>query len=220
MNQNKKNAALTLAQRIAEGVLAGILIALGGAVYLSCVGSDLIYGQYVGAFLFCLALVCICMRGYALYTGKIGLLYEKHAKADLSLLFLCLLGNLIGTVACGYLLAWVFPALKETALTLCTGKLNQGYGFGFLRAVFCGILVFLAVEIYYKNNTSLGILLCIPAFILCGFEHSIANMFYFAASGIVTLQALGYLIMILLGNSVGALVIPTLQRIRPRDTQE
>lgn len=219
----KGNIALGISQKIINGILAGILISLGGAVFLACngVGTDLM--RVVGAFLFSLALVCICMRGYALYTGKIGLLPEKHSKEDISVLLLCLLGNLIGTVAVGYLIGYIFSGtntdLKETALTLCTGKLNQGYGFGLLRAVLCGILVYLAVDIYRNNKSNIGTLLCIPAFILSGYEHSIADIFYFAASGIVSWQAFGYLILIIIGNSIGGLLIPVLQLIRPKENK-
>lgn len=215
--EQKGQAVLGVTKKVVDGVLAGILISLGGAAYLACVNPDLPYAKFIGAFLFSLALVCICMRGYALYTGKIGLLTEKHTKEDISVLLLCLLGNLIGTVVCGYLIAWVFPSLKETALSLCNGKLEQGYGFGFLRAVFCGILVYLSVDIYRNNKSAIGILLCIPAFILSGYEHSIADMFYFAASGIASFKAFLYLFMIILGNSVGGLLIPVLQLIRPKD---
>lgn len=220
MKKSFKNATLSVAQKIIDGILAGILIALGGAVYLACINAETPYSRYIGAFLFSLALVCICMRGDSLYTGKIGLLYEKHKKEDVSVLLLGLLGNLIGTVLCGYLIALMMPNLKETALTLCTGKLEQGYGFGFLRAIFCGILVYLAVDLYRNHKSSLGILLCVPAFILSGFEHSIANMFYFATSGIVSVEAFLYLLMILLGNSVGGLLFPTLHLVRPQKSQE
>ncbi len=206
---------LAVTKKTVDGVLAGMLISLGGAVFLACYSAEVAYMRYVGAFFFSLALVCICMRGYSLYTGKIGLLTEKHTKEDVSVLLLCLLGNLIGTVAFGYLLGWVFPNMKETALALCTSKLGQGYGFGLLRAVLCGILVYLSVDIYRNNKTPLGILLCIPAFILSGYEHSIADIFYFATSGIASWEAFGYLVMIIIGNSIGGLLIPVLQLIRP-----
>ena len=212
----KGDVALDILKKISEGIIAGILISLGGAVYLACNVATLPYAKYIGAFLFSLALVCICMRGYALYTGKIGLIFEKHTKDDISLLLLCLLGNAIGTIAFGYLIGWIFPSMKETALTLCTSKLDQGYGFGLLRAILCGILVYLSVDIYRNNMSPLGILLCIPAFILSGYEHSIADIFYFAASGIASGQALLYLLMIIIGNSIGGLLIPALQLIRPR----
>ncbi len=218
-NKQWKNAALSVAQNTAEGIMAGIMISLGGAVFLACSNDLPKYGKYVGALLFSLALVCICMRGYALYTGKIGLIFEKHAKKDISLLLLCLLGNAIGTFAFGYLIRFVFPAYGTFAETLCTAKLAQGYGYGFLRAVLCGLLVFISIDVYRNNQSVIAILLCIPAFILSSYEHSIADMFYFAASGIASAKAFGYLMMIILGNSVGALIIPALKLIRPKNNE-
>lgn len=221
----KGNIALGISQKIINGILAGILISLGGAVFLACNGVGIDLMRVVGAFFFSLALVCICMRGYALYTGKIGLLPEKHSKEDISVLLLCLLGNLIGTVIIGYLIGWIFSDkspdlnLKATAILLCDKKLNQGYGYGLLRALLCGILVYLSVDIYRNNKSTIGILLCIPAFILSGYEHSIADMFYFAVSGIVSWQAFGYLIIIVIGNSIGGLLIPVLQLIRPKENK-
>lgn len=218
--KNGGNIALNISKKVVDGILAGILISLGGAACLVCNGEGTDLMRVVGACLFSLALVCICMRGYALYTGKIGLLTEKHTKEDISILLLCLLGNAIGTIAFGYLIAYIFPNVKETAFALCTGKLNQGYGFGLLRGVLCGILVYLAVDIYRNHNSNIGTLLCIPAFILSGYEHSIADIFYFAASGIASWQAFGYLVMIIIGNSIGGLLIPVLQLIRPKQNKE
>lgn len=211
------NAMLSVLKKIADGILAGMLISLGGAVFLACIDSATPYSRYIGAFLFPLALLCICMRGYSLYTGKIGLIFEKHKKEDISVLLLCLLGNIIGTAAFGCLIAYVFPNVKETAFVLCTSKLGQGYLNGLLRAVLCGILVYLAIDLYRNNQTTLGILMCIPAFILSGYEHSIADMFYFATSGIASGEAFVYLLMILIGNSLGSLIIPVLQLIRPHE---
>ena len=75
---DKRNFALGISKQIIDGILAGILISLGGAVFIACYNPEIAYMRYVGAFLFSLALLCICMRGYALYTGKIGLIIEKH----------------------------------------------------------------------------------------------------------------------------------------------
>lgn len=208
-------AVRDVAGKVIEGFLAGMMISLGGAVYLACYNPETPYSKYIGAVLFSMALLCICMRGYALYTGKIGLIFEHHKKDDISLLLLCLLGNAIATIGFGYLIGYVFPSLKETALALCgeEGKLGQGYGFGFLRAFLCGILVYVAIDLYRNNKSVLGIVMCIPAFILSGYEHSIADMFYFATSGIVSWQAFIYLILIVVGNSIGALLIPTLKLV-------
>ena len=58
--------------------------------------------------------------------------------------------------------------------------------------------------------TCVGILFCIPVFILAGFEHSIADIFYFAASGIVSLPALGFIWTVILGNTLGGMILPVL----------
>ena len=193
-----------------SGVSAGIAISLGGAVFLSC------ENRYVGAVLFSVALLCICLKGYALFTGKVGFLPESHDREALQLLLLCLLGNLLGTLVCGSALRFAVPAIGERALELCTGKLTQLPAATLLRGCFCGLLMYLAVSIWRDRQTPLGILFCIPVFILSGFEHSIADMFYFAASGIVSAEAFGFLWLVVIGNALGAMLLPALDLLGKR----
>ena len=166
-------------KKILSGISAGVCICLGGAVFLAC------ENRIAGAILFSVALLCICMKGYALFTGKVGYIPEAHDKDAVSLLLLALLGNAIATVAGGYLIALGLPKLKTAAETICLSKLDQQWWETLIRGTFCGILMYLAVSTYRDNKTPLGIMFCIPVFILSGFEHSIADIFYFAASGIV-----------------------------------
>lgn len=209
-----KDTILDVAKKIVDGFLAGMLISIGGAVFLACYLEFPPIGKYVGGLFFCTALFCICVKGYALYTGRIGYVLEKHSKEDVSAMLLGLLGNLIGTVVCGYLIALAIPSIKDNAYALCTGKLEtQALWQTLIRAFFCGILVFLAVDLFKNHKTVLGIFFCIPAFIFSGYEHSIADMFYFAASGIASWQAFGFLWIVILGNSVGGLFIPLLKLI-------
>lgn len=201
-------------KKVVDGIFAGLMISLGGAVFLACYPQQ----KVVGAVLFCVGLLCVCWKGYSLYTGKIGLVLEKHSKEDISVLFLGLLGNAIATIVAGYLLAYAIPNIKTAAVALCEAKLEQGYLQDFIRAVFCGILIYLAVDIFKtQNKTPLGVLLCIPAFILSGYEHSIADMFYFAASGIASGKTVLFIFLIVLGNSVGGLVIPVISRLSKLD---
>lgn len=195
-------------KKIVSGISSGILISLGGAVFLAC------DNKYVGAALFCVALVCICIKGYSLYTGKIGFIPEKHGKEEFSVLLLGLLGNVIGTVICGYLIRFGLPALGETAEKICTLKLEQTFVSTLIRGFFCGVLMYLAVSIYRDKKTVVGILFCIPVFILAGFEHSVADMFYFAASGIVSLKAFAFIWTVILGNSIGGMILPFINRVK------
>lgn len=192
-------------KKLLSGVSAGILISIGGSIYLSC------ENKVVGAVLFSVALLCICYKGYSLFTGKIGFIPEKHDKEAVSVLLLGLLGNAVGTIAFGWLLRAAIPAIGAAAETLCQGKLdNQALWQTLVRGLMCGVLMYLAVSIFRDNKTPLGILFCIPVFILSGFEHSIADIYYFAASGIVSLRAFVFLWVVIAGNAIGAVILPLL----------
>lgn len=189
---------------VLRGFQAGVLIALGGSVFLAC------DSRYAGAALFSVALFGICMKGYSLFTGQVGYLALDHGKSAWQSLLLGLLGNAAASCGLGALVRAGLPALGETARALCLGKLDQSVFSTGVRAFFCGILMYLAVSIFREKGSALGILLCVPAFILSGFEHSIADMFYFGASGIVSLRALGFIWTAIAGNALGGLFLPVL----------
>lgn len=191
-----------------SGFMAGVLISIGGSVYLAC--AD----KVIGAVFFSVALLCICFKGYSLFTGKVGFLPEKCDREALSVLLLGLLGNAVGTIACGYLLRFAIPSIGAAAEVLCRAKLdNQAIWQTLVRALFCGILMYLAVSIYRDKKTPLAIVFCIPVFILSGFEHSIADLYYFAASGIVSLRAFLFLVIVIAGNAAGGVLLPLLAKI-------
>ena len=188
-------------------VSAGIMIAIGGSVFLAC------DNKYVGAVLFSVALLCICYLGYYLFTGKIGYLAKDFSKSNILNLATGLAVNLIITFLLGMLISFALPNLAEKAYTICTAKLEQSFLITFIRAVFCGVLMYTAVEIFKEKKTPLGIIFCIPVFILCGFEHSVADMFYFGASGIFNAKILTFELAAVLGNTVGSLVLALLSKI-------
>lgn len=189
------------------GISAGIAIALGGSVFLAC------DNKYVGAILFSVALLCICYLGYYLFTGKIGYLANDFSKKNICNLLIGLISNLIVTFLLGMLIRFALPALGDKAATICTAKLEQNFLNTFIRAVFCGILMYLAVQIFKEKKTPLGIMYCIPVFILSGFEHSIADMFYFGASGIFDAKILCFELAAILGNAAGSLILPILEKV-------
>ena len=185
-----------------SGILAGTMIAIGGTVYLSLAGSN----KIIGAILFSVALLCICKQGYSLYTGKIGFVLSNHSKEDMSVVWFGLLGNFVATVIFGVILSYAIPSISVVAVEICKLKLTQEWFSTFIRAVFCGMLMYQAVSIFKKKDQNLaGIFLCIPVFILSGFEHSIANMFYFAVAKSLSGEVIIYIITVILGNSVGGM---------------
>ena len=189
---------------IIDGIKAGIMIAIGGSVFLSC------ENRYIGAILFSVALLCICLKGYSLFTGKVGYLPENHSKEAVKILLCGLLGNIVSTILLGYAVSFANPALGEAAKVICEAKLSQEALQTFVRAFFCGVLMYMAVSTYREKGTLAGIFFCVPVFILSGFEHSIANMFYFGASGIINMDSIIYLAVVIAGNSVGGMAMPFL----------
>ena len=190
-------------KKTASGFFAGIMISIGGCVFLSCMGIN----KILAACLFSVALLCICFQGYSLFTGKIGFILSDHSREAVSTLLLGLLGNIIATLVFGIALGYATPVIKDVAVSICEAKLDQELPAAFIRACFCGMLMYQAVSIYKNHNKNLsGIFICIPVFILSGFEHSIANMFYFSAAGIFSIEVVIYILVVILGNTVGAIL--------------
>ena len=166
--------------------------------------------RYIGAMLFSVALLCICYRGYYLYTGKIGYAVTEHKKSDIVSLAVGLVGNLFTAYFLGLMLSFMIPALKTAAVSLCAAKLALTIPSVFVRALFCGVLMYLAVSIFREKKSVLGIIFCVPVFILSGFEHSIADTFYFGAAGVFGWRFLLFTAAAVAGNSLGAMILPLL----------
>lgn len=190
-----------------SGISAGIVILIGCSVYLACDVS------YIGAVFFSVALLCVCMKGYALFTGRVGYLAEKCGKSEIIHLLFALFGNALAVCLIGGAIRWALPNLAERAEDICRAKITQTPGQTFVRGVFCGVTMYLAVSVYRDQRSALAIFFCVPAFILSGFEHSIADMGYFAIAGMVSGRAFGFIGMVLLGNAAGGLLLPALNRV-------
>ena len=188
-----------------RAILAGVMISIGGTIYLA------LENKMLGAFLFSIGLFSICVNGYNLYTGKIGYLFDNRPKYLIELLF-TLVGNAIGTIMCGYLLSVsrIGTKLKDAASIICNTKLNDDLLSIFILSIFCGIIMYLAVDIYKKVEgfgRYVGIFMGITVFILAGFEHCVANMYYFSAANMWTWKTVLYVLVMVLGNSVGSILI-------------
>ena len=51
-------------------------------------------------------------------------------------------------------------------------------------------------------------------FVICGFEHCVANMFYFTVGKAWSANTVLFLLIMTLGNSVGGVTIPLLRKLR------
>ena len=195
-----------------KSVLAGIMIGIGGTIYLS------IDNKVVGASLFGIGLFMIVIYGFNLYTGKIGYLVDNFNFKYIKMLVITLIGNFIGTFFVGYILKFtrIYSLIHDKAKLLVNVKLDDSLISILILAFFCGILMYLAVNAYKENkdiSKYLGVFLGVIVFILCGFEHCIANMYYFSVANIWSLNTLLYLLIMILGNSLGGMLIPLCNKV-------
>ena len=200
---------------IVKGILAGLCISLGGWVFVRLQNNNFIMSQLNAPFMFSIALSLICCNGFLLYTGKICYLFDKtddSFKLKCLTLGLMLLGNYIGVLITSNLLKLSFDNSKYI-VELINSKTNLLWYDCLIRGFFCGILVYFAVD-SYKENKKYGLLiLCVMAFILSGFEHSIADMFYLSLDNTITWLSFRNIILIIIGNSLGGLFVPLLKKI-------
>jgi len=200
------------------GIIAGVCIAIGGTVFLSSENS------VVGAFLFSIGLLSILFFRFQLYTGKIGYIVVNKPSYVIELI-LTWTGNFAGTFLAAVLIrnTRIFDKL-EKVYAVAEIKLNDDILSIFILSVFCGILMFIAVDIF--NNAKegavkiIGVLFPVVVFILSGFEHCVANMFYFCLAGLFNINALFCIIIMTFGNSLGGIVIPLSKKILSQENTD
>lgn len=195
-----------------KSILAGIMIGIGGTIYLS------LDNKIVGSILFAIGLFIIVVYSFNLYTGKIGYLINNFNKKYIRELIITLIGNFIGTLFVGFILKYtrIYNMISEKAKTLADIKLNDTLISILILSFFCGILMYLAVNTYKEVKDIgkyLAVFLGVIVFILCGFEHCIANMYYFSVANIWNLNTLLYLLIMILGNSLGGMLVPLCNKV-------
>lgn len=200
MNVLKKNINILF-----KGIYAGMMIGIGGTVYLS------ISNSIIGAIFFSVGLLTICIYKMNLYTGMIGYIIENKLNYIVTLL-LTLIGNFIGTMITSLLVLNTRIAnLSVRAKEISAIKINDNYLSIFILSIFCGMLMYIAVNTFKKGKDSivryLAIFICVIVFILSGFEHCIANMYYISLAKLWSLKAVLSMLIMILGNSVGSIFI-------------
>ena len=208
-------------------VLAGSFIAFGALFYIVVTtNSGLGFGpeRLLGGLAFSLGLILIVVGGAELFTGNILMVF---AWADKKIRFSEVLkswsvvyaGNLVGAAATAYMVYLTgvhnlaSGGVGETAAKIASTKADLSALQAFTRGILCNVLVCLAVWLSFSARTVPGkvcaIVFPIAGFVAMGFEHSIANMFFFpfgylTGAGVVTLQtALFNLFFVTAGNLIG-----------------
>ena len=198
-----------------KSIYSGLCIGLGGTAFLSC------DNKILGSFLFGLGLFTILNFGFNLFTGKVG--YFVNNKINYwSFLGIVWLGNFVGTFLFAKMMAATRygAALQAKANALCVIKDGDSPLSLLVLGIFCGMLMFIAADGYKTIENQVGkvftVFLPVMVFILSGFEHCIADMFYFSLAGDFSLTMFKALLAITIGNSIGGGLIPLMQQLKDK----
>lgn len=214
----EKRVTQSLPRLLLLGALAGVFIAFAGVA--ASIGGAL-GGKLASATIFPIGLTMVLLAGSELFTGNclflMPLLRRNITAGHMLRNWVAVyLGNLLGSVAVAFLVVQcgALDGIAEAAVAAAVTKAALPFGVALLRGVLCNFLVCLAVWMAFCAQSAGGKVVSlfgpIFLFVLCGFEHSVANMYYIPAGiflaekGEVTWLSLWRnLLPVTLGNMVG-----------------
>ncbi len=232
VNGGVKKANLTSIKMILLGIFAGMFIGFGAHADITVIQTlgktvDVGLAKFMGAAVFPVGLMLVVMCGAELFTGNnLMSLAVMSKKITISQMLknwiLVYIGNFIGSILLVMVLSKTGlygEAMAAKAMAIAFAKVGLSFGSAFLRGILCNIMVVLAVWLATAGKDVVSkIFACwfpIMLFVLSGFEHSIANMFFipmgkFVGANISWGQIwINNLLPVTLGNIVGgAIIVP------------
>ena len=145
-------------------------------------------------------LTAIGVGGATVFGSVLGFLFRKisHRFSDIVLSFAA------GVMLCAAVTGLILPSLEYASPAPLLIS---------VAGIFCGALMYIAVEGYKQTKNPLILFVCVAGFILCGFEHCIADMFYVSVAQMWSTRAFLCVVVISLGNAVGGMLIPMCKKI-------
>lgn len=218
-------ANMKVNKRFLLSFMGGFYIALGGQGFLTMYADP-----FLRAAVFPVGLMLIILVGGELFTGNclmtFGSLNKKiSVKQLVSSISQVWFGNLIGSLAVVLLVYYSGmykpdSVLATTIATVAKAKVSQSFVQILSKGIICNILVALGVWFAYTAKDTIGKLFgCwfpVMLFVLCGYEHCIANMFFLPLGALIDnsitiTQIIGNLIPSTIGNFIGGgLLLPVL----------
>ena len=178
-----------------KSIFAGVMISLGCYIYLR-VGGPL------GAFMFSLGLMSVILFGYTLFTGRAHMLRTNEILGqELALVWV---GNLVGCFLAACVAYWLHDQVViEGARAIVESRVAAGPFKVFIMGIPTGLLMTVAVRCPKEEPLRLVfVAMCVGMFILCGFAHCVADMFYFWMGSRNWTDML-YILPVTLGNLIG-----------------
>lgn len=202
---------------IIRSILAGVAISIGGIIYA------LLHDDYyiVSAALFSVGILLVLEFNLYLFTSyvpknRVNFSFFKYSLNCL----IVFLGNFVGCALTAVFMMGtrIYSTLDEVITHALEVKMSDTYLGLFLFSILCGIIIAcISKAKTYKNNV-LFIVILITTFIVCGFDHVVANSFYLIVTGeILSLSAIPFILINLLGNFVGGYIFSFIDYIHAEE---
>lgn len=185
-------------KNIASPIIAGALIGIAATTYLKL-------GGIVGAIMFAFGLLGVVHYQVALFTGQAQNSWGKHPELPYSRLATILLLNIVGCALVSLLCLGTDFAASPNAII--DSRLAISPLMVALRSIPCGFIMTLAVRSARSGNFW-PLLFGVPTFIICGFPHCVADVYYYTAtiasgtSASLSQMAIAYICTVI-GNFIG-----------------
>jgi formate/nitrite transporter len=188
---------MNVSSLLALAVLAGAFIALGGMFATTVLaGADGVVpfgiSRLLSGLVFCLGLILVVVGGAELFTGNTLMVMawaagEVRLREMLRAWAIVYIGNFVGAIGTAALafLSGQYLAGKGSvagvALNLALAKVTLSFDHALFLGILCNVLVCLAVWLAFGARSTtdkvLALLFPVSAFVVAGFEHSVANMY-------------------------------------------
>lgn len=163
------------------------------------------YKIFAALFFGC-GLLAICEEQLNLVTGKFGLLYD--GSWNLRQILIIFISNILGVIT--IFLIRYFDAMPElvyeVANPIIIGRDAKMWYQHIFSGIGCGICIQIAVSNWKTKGEPWGVILPVGLFILCGFEHCIADSFYYCWSSF-SWQHIIQIFEVFIGNLIGAFIV-------------
>lgn len=239
LDVSKKKVSKTFVKMLLVGFMGGAFIALGSVAATVMWGTvgDVGIGKFLGAAIFPVGIVMVLITGAELFTGNnlitIGALNGHISWGALTKNWIAIfIGNFLGSVFIAGLVyaGHLFGSgdslngIGEMAVRIARYKTGHTFLVAFFRAILCNIVVSLSIWMATGISTVEGKILAvwfpIAAFVMAGYEHIVANMFFipmgiFLGSGVSWGElVVNNFIPVTLGNIIGGgLIVPVVYHI-------
>lgn len=220
----ERKAALPLDQMLVMAVLAGAFIALAGvaSTWGSMLVENLSLRRLIAGCVFPAGLAMVVLTGTELFTGNCLMaisLLDRRITPGAMLRNWCAvyMGNFTGAAAVAAMAVWggVFAGREDFLISAAMGKVLPPEQ-AVLRGILCNLLVCLGVWMAAASTDAGGKVIAlffpVAAFVMAGFEHSVANMYYLTAGVLAGAELsaadalLGNLLPVTIGNIIGGAV--------------